>query len=102
MLLMMPLMGITLATVPTTDAGAASGTLTTFGQVGMALGVAIAGAVYFGTVAGHTSQAVAQQAVMGGLVVPVAAYVLAGAAALALPRMSRRQASAPEPALATH
>ena len=102
MLLMMPLMGIALGTVPTTDAGAASGTLTTFGQVGMALGVAIAGAVYFGTVAGHTSQAVAQQAVMGGLVVPVAAYVLAGAAALALPRMARRRASAPEPALATH
>lgn len=104
MLLMMPLMGITLATVPTTDAGAASGTLTTFGQVGMALGVAIAGAIYFGTVADHASQAVAQQAVMSGLIVPVAAYVLAGVAALTLPRKvgSRESESTPEPALVTH
>ncbi|HWU58225.1 MAG TPA: MFS transporter [Microbacteriaceae bacterium] len=99
MLLVMPLMGLTLATVPTTEAGAASGTLTTFGQTGMVLGVAIAGAVYFGMVGMHPTVASARDAVTAGLWVPIVAYLLAGAAALALPRMLPQRASAPEPAL---
>jgi EmrB/QacA subfamily drug resistance transporter len=96
MLLIMPLMGLTLATVPATDAGAASGTLTTFGQIGMVLGVAIAGAIYFGAVGAHPNATSAQHAVTAGLWVPIAAYVLAGAAALAMPRMVRRPAVEPE------
>lgn len=97
MLLIMPLMGLTLATIPTTEAGAASGTLTTFGQVGMVLGVAVAGAVYFGALGEKMGQLDAQGAVTAGLWVPIAAYLMAGAAALALPRRSRQpQGDAPQ------
>jgi EmrB/QacA subfamily drug resistance transporter len=100
MVLIMPLMGLTLAKVPGDSAGAASGTLTTFGQVGMVLGVALGGAVYFGIVGLQPSQPLAQQAVTAGLWVPIAAYVAAGAAALALPRVVRARVANDEPVLA--
>ena len=53
--------------------------------------MALAGAVYFGTVGVQPGQAVAQTAVTGGLWVPIAAYVVAAAAALALPRLVRQR-----------
>jgi len=62
MVLIMPQTSIALDTVPTSEAGAASGTFTTFGQVGMVLGVALAGAVYFGEIS-DTSDAQAAVAV---------------------------------------
>ena len=49
-LLVVPLVDIALATVPETDAGAASGTYGTFQQVGAALGVAVIGSVFFGAI----------------------------------------------------
>ena len=49
-LLVVPLVDVALATIPTTEAGAASGTYGTVQQVGAALGVAIAGTVFFSVV----------------------------------------------------
>lgn len=89
MLLVMPLMGLTLATVPEDLAGAASGTLTTVGQVGMVLGVALGGAVYFGIAGLAPSQSIAETAVTSGLWVPILAYAAAAASAVALPRLVR-------------
>ena len=99
MLLIMPLMGLTLAHVPEDVAGAASGTLTTFGQIGMVLGVALGGAVYFGTAGLLPSQPLAQSAVTGGLWVPIAAYAGAAVAAVALPRFVRVPVAQKEQAL---
>lgn len=75
MTLIMPLTTIALESVPTQDAGAASGTLTTFGQVGMVLGVALAGTMFFGIL---QDTADARDAVTTALWVPIAAYGLAG------------------------
>ena len=47
-LLVVPLVDVALATVPTAAAGAASGTYGTVQQVGAALGVAVIGTVFFG------------------------------------------------------
>jgi EmrB/QacA subfamily drug resistance transporter len=53
-LLVVPLVDIALATVPQTEAGAASGTYSTFQQVGAALGIAVIGSVFFGAVHAFT------------------------------------------------
>ena len=82
MTLIMPLTSITLESVPTQDAGAASGTLTTFGQIGMVLGVALAGAVFFGIL---QDTADARDAVTTALRVPIVAYGLAGIASVTMP-----------------
>jgi EmrB/QacA subfamily drug resistance transporter len=87
MILIMPQMESTLATVPTESAGAASGTLTTLGQVGMVLGVALAGAVYFGILADGGAPI---GGVTAGLWVTVGAYVLAGGLALTMPKVRAR------------
>ncbi|HWF55350.1 MAG TPA: MFS transporter [Solirubrobacteraceae bacterium] len=70
-----PLATIVLASVPPEHAGAASGTLTTMQNVGNALGVAIIGVIYFGTV--HSGFAPAFEWSVGAL-----AVILAGVAAL--------------------
>ena len=82
MTLIMPLTSITLESVPTQDAGAASGTLTTFGQIGMVLGVALAGSVFFGIL---QDTADARDAVTTALWVPIIAYGLAGLASVTMP-----------------
>ena len=82
MTLIMPLTSITLEAVPTPDAGAASGTLTTFGQIGMVLGVALAGSVFFGIL---QDTADARDAVTTALWVPIIAYGLAGLASVTMP-----------------
>src|SRR5262249_42968442 len=46
-LLVVPLVDVALATIPTSEAGAASGTYGTIQQVGAALGVAVIGTVFF-------------------------------------------------------
>lgn len=83
MVLIMPQMEITLGTVPPADAGAASGTLTTLGQTGMVLGVALAGSLFFGVLA---DDGTALSAVTTGMWVTVGAYLLAGVTALWIPR----------------
>ena len=62
--------------------GAASGTLTTFGQIGMVLGVALAGSVFFGIL---QDTADARDAVTTALWVPIVAYGLAGLASVTMP-----------------
>lgn len=47
-LVVVPLTDVVLAAVPTDDAGSASGALSTFQQVGAALGIAVVGTVFFG------------------------------------------------------
>ncbi len=84
MVMIMPLTSIALAEIPPTEAGAASGTLTTFGQVGTVLGIALAGTAYFGV----TGEA-GNQNVNAGLWVVITAYALAGVIApIVMPKPS--------------
>lgn len=77
--LIMPQTSIALAEIPSDDAGAASGALTTFGQVGMVMGIALAGTAYFDTTPA------AMHNVTAGLMVIVIAYAVSGVAAIAMP-----------------
>ena len=54
-----PLLNIILAGVPGRDAGSASGVLTTFQQLGGAIGVAIVGVVFFGLLSSRAAGSVA-------------------------------------------
>jgi EmrB/QacA subfamily drug resistance transporter len=54
-----PLLNIILAGVPGRDAGSASGVLTTFQQLGGAIGVAVVGVVFFGLLSSQATSAVA-------------------------------------------
>jgi EmrB/QacA subfamily drug resistance transporter len=54
-----PLLNIILAGVPGRDAGSASGVLTTFQQLGGAIGVAVVGVVFFGLLSSRATPAVA-------------------------------------------
>jgi EmrB/QacA subfamily drug resistance transporter len=54
-----PLLNIILAGVPGRDAGSASGVLTTFQQLGGAIGVAIVGVVFFGLLSSRATTAIA-------------------------------------------
>ena len=91
MVLIMPQTSITLAEIPTTEAGAASGTLTTFGQVGMVFGIALSGTAYFGAT-GDSGQNVT-----AGLWVIVIAYTVSGLAALTMPTRSSQEQPSPDP-----
>jgi EmrB/QacA subfamily drug resistance transporter len=53
-----PLLNIILAGVPGRDAGSASGVLTTFQQLGGAIGVAVVGVVFFGLLSSRASDAI--------------------------------------------
>jgi MFS family permease len=80
-LLVVPLVNVVLAAVPSESAGGASGTFSTVQQVGGALGIAILGSLFFGHRADpHLNHAF-------GLTVPIAAgaYALAAVLCLALP-----------------
>jgi EmrB/QacA subfamily drug resistance transporter len=54
-----PLLNIILAGVPSRDAGSASGVLTTFQQLGGAIGVAVVGVVFFGLLSSRAPTTVA-------------------------------------------
>jgi EmrB/QacA subfamily drug resistance transporter len=54
-----PLLNIILAGVPGRDAGSASGVLTTFQQLGGAIGVAVVGVVFFGLLSSRATTAIA-------------------------------------------
>jgi EmrB/QacA subfamily drug resistance transporter len=88
MILIMPQTSIALETVPTADAGAASGTLTTFGQAGMVLGVAVAGATFFGIL---SDTADPRAAVVAGLQVTIISYALSALASLTMPASGDRR-----------
>jgi MFS family permease len=80
-LLIIPLVNVVLAAVPTEAAGGASGLFSTAQQLGGAIGVAIIGTVFFGHVAGHTLRG----AFIHTAPFVAAAFVIAGVLALALP-----------------
>ena len=81
-------MDLTLAAVPTDDAGAASGVFNTFQQVGYVLGVAVVGVVFFGMLGTDQSPGQYKDAIVAGTWV-TAAFLAAAAAGLALPNRSR-------------
>jgi EmrB/QacA subfamily drug resistance transporter len=91
-LVVVPLVDIALATVPTKDAGAASGTYATFQQLGAALGVAISGTVFFGIVGADWSQPHVLEALRASCLIAAGGYLLGAIASLLLPRRSVVQA----------
>jgi EmrB/QacA subfamily drug resistance transporter len=80
-----PLMDISLATVPPEDAGAASGTFSTFQQLGFVLGVAVGGVVFFGIATTPQTAENLERAVTTGLWVTVTGFLLASVFALFMP-----------------
>jgi Na+/melibiose symporter-like transporter len=84
-LLIVPLLDQAMATIDESAAGAASGTFNTFQQVGFSLGVAVAGVIFFNRAGAHPTAASLQHAVTEALWMTVAAFALAGLAALLLP-----------------
>ena len=91
-LLVVPLVDIALATIPTAEAGAASGAYGTVQQVGAALGVAVIGTVFF-SVAGSSYDASAlRSGVLAACWVAAAGYALSALASLLLPARAQVQA----------
>jgi Na+/melibiose symporter-like transporter len=85
-LLVVPLIDIALANVPLRDAGAASGTYGTFQQIGAAIGVAIAGTVFFAQVGSDFSQPNVMAALTSASWIAIGGYLLSAASSLLLPK----------------
>ncbi|ARC55532.1 Antiseptic resistance protein [Frondihabitans sp. 762G35] len=88
-LLVVPLTDVALAQTSIANAGAASGVLGTFQQVGSALGVAVVGVVFFGIVGVAFTPTVLRDAFLAGIWVPIAALILAALATFLLPTVSQ-------------
>ena len=84
-LAVVPLFDVALAGADVRAAGAASGVLGTFDQIGSALGIAVVGVVFFGAIAGDFSSVSVREALLLGLRVPVVGLVVAAFASLLLP-----------------
>lgn len=84
-LLIVPLTDIALSGVNVSDAGAASGALSTFQQLGAATGVAVSATVFFGIIGINPTHAVALDGLAGAGSIAVGGYLLAAAASLLLP-----------------
>lgn len=84
-LAVVPLFDVALAGADVTAAGAASGVLGTFDQIGSALGIAVVGVVFFGSIGGDFSSGSVRDALLLALVVPVVALLVAAGASLLLP-----------------
>ncbi len=93
-LLVVPLIDVALATVPPTDAGAASGAYGTVQQVGAAMGVAVIGVVFFGVVGATYTQARLADAVIAAGGVSVIGYAVCALSTLLLPARAAVQAHA--------
>jgi predicted MFS family arabinose efflux permease len=91
-LLVVPLVDVALATVPTTEAGAASGAYGTVQQVGAALGVAVIGTVFFDVVGTTYDVGSLRSGLLGACWVAAGGYALSAVASLLLP--SREQVHA--------
>ncbi|HEX3930205.1 MAG TPA: MFS transporter [Nocardioides sp.] len=96
-LLVVPLVDVALATVPSAEAGAASGAYGTVQQVGAALGIAIAGTVFFTDVGTSYDAASLRSGLMAACWVAACGYALAALASLLLP--SRDQVHAHQEAV---
>lgn len=84
-LLVVPLVDIALANVSVQDAGAASGTLGTFQQIGAAVGVAIAATAFFAQVGDDFSQPNVMTALTTASSIAIGGYLLSALASLLLP-----------------
>lgn len=84
-LLVVPLIDIALSTVSSDDAGAASGTFSTFQQLGGALGIAIIGAVFFNAVGGAFSPDALRDGLVAASWWSVGGYLVCAASTLLLP-----------------
>jgi EmrB/QacA subfamily drug resistance transporter len=91
-LLVVPLVDVALATIPTSEAGAASGAYGTVQQVGAALGVAVIGTVFFS--AGGTSYDVGslRAGLLAACWVAAGGYALAALSSLLLPTRAQVRA----------
>lgn len=88
-LLVVPLTDVSLAQTSIANAGAASGVLGTFQQVGSAIGVAVVGVVFFGIVGVSFTPDVLREAFLGGIWVPITALGLAAIASFLLPSVAQ-------------
>jgi len=84
-MLVVPLVDVALATIPTTEAGAASGAYGTVQQVGAALGVAVTGTVFFTVVGTSYDAGSLRSGVLAACWVAAGGYALAALASLLLP-----------------
>lgn len=84
-LLVVPLIDIALSTIPTDDAGAASGTYSTFQQLGAALGIAIIGVVFFDAVGDRFTLGALQEGLGQSARWAIGGYLLCAASTLLLP-----------------
>ncbi len=91
-LLVVPLVDVALATVPTSEAGAASGTYGTVQQLSAALGVAVIGTVFFSVVGTAHDVAALRSGLVAACWTAAGGYALAAGASLLLP--SRAQVHA--------
>ena len=81
-LLVIPLVNVVLAAVPVEAAGGASGLFSTAQQLGGAVGVALAGTVFFGYLNGHSFEA----AIVHTAPYAIGAFVLCAILSMLLPR----------------
>ena len=96
----MPLTDVALAQTAIANAGAASGVLGTFQQVGSAIGIAVVGVVFFGTVGDAFSPAGLRDAFLAGIWIPITALALAALVSFLLPSVSQVAAHKVESELA--
>jgi EmrB/QacA subfamily drug resistance transporter len=96
-MLVVPLVDIALATVPTSEAGAASGAYGIVQQVGAALGVAVIGTVFFGVAGTSYDVESLRSGLLAACWVSAGGYALCAVASLLLP--SRRQVHAHQEAV---
>ena len=99
-LLVVPLTDVALAQTAIANAGAASGVLGTFQQVGSAIGIAVVGVVFFGTVGDAFSPAGLRDAFLAGIWIPITALALAALVSFLLPSVSQVAAHKVESELA--
>ncbi|MBM7503261.1 MFS transporter [Agromyces aurantiacus] len=91
-LLVIPLVDVSLATVPVADAGAASGAYSTFQQLGAAAGVAVSTTVFFAVVGDDWAREHVLTALGASVGVSVGGFALAAVASLLLPSRGRVRA----------
>jgi EmrB/QacA subfamily drug resistance transporter len=84
-MLVVPLVDVALATVPTREAGAASGAYGTVQQVGAALGVAVIGTVFFAVAGTSYGAGSLRDGLLAACWVAAGGYALAALTALLLP-----------------
>jgi len=88
-LVLVPLNDVALAETNVSDAGAASGVLTTFQQVGSAIAIAVIGVVFFGIAEDNFSPAGLREAFGAAVWVTLGAVALTGVVSFLLPSVSQ-------------